>query len=242
MENRLQPTFIPHRPNTPGDPYARPKGPTSFFMVIAVVLFLLMLVAGGGLYVYKGQLTQSNEAKKAQVQEAINNFEPELTKELSVLKARIDIGKQLLENHTAFSLLLALLQINTVQPVRFTELSYVVSQDKKISLTLKGESRSYNAIAFQSDVFSKLQPVKTPVFGGLDLDDKGNITFGVTAELDPASVSYKNLVEALAPVPVQQAQVATSTPSTATSTPAGASSATTTAPQTTSTTTTLRPS
>lgn len=207
MENRLQPTFIPHKANVPGDPYTRPKG-SNFLMTAAVVLLVLVLIAFGGLYMYRGQLVTTNEQKKAQIEEIIRNFEPELTRELSVLKARIDAGVQILDKHTAFSLFLALLEINTAETVRFTDLAYDSSGDK-INLRLQGEASTYNAIAFQSDVFSRLEPIKNPIISGLNLNETGRINFNVTAELDPATVSYKKLVEIFVPPVVQESVVET---------------------------------
>lgn len=222
MENRLQPTFIPHRPNTPGDPYARPRSSNSL-MLIAVAIFALVLAAYGGLYFYRDQLTVSNDQKKAQIEEVIRNFEPELTKELSSLKARIDAGDKLLKNHKAFSLFLALLEINTAETISFNDLTYTVAEDD-ISLKLQGVSETYNAIAFQSDIFSRLDPIKSPVFSDLNLNEEGLITFNVEAKLDPSAVSYSKLVEAFLPPPVveevvEEAVVESATSSSATTTP-----------------------
>ncbi len=221
MENRLQATFMPRQTASAGEPYSRPKAAPNFFMLISVVVFIFAIVALGGVYAYKGILTKSNETKKASLEEAINNFEPELTRELTVLKARMDAGKTLISNHKAVSLLFTLLELNTAQTVRFSEFAYDVSDDKKINLTLKGEARSYNAIAYQSDIFSKLEPIKNPVFSNLTLGEQGTISFGVKAEIDPAFVSYKKLVEGFAPSPeiIQPILTATTTvPTTSTST------------------------
>lgn len=200
MENRFQTTFIPRRPvvSTPG---VRPKGPPSFLMIIGGIIIVLALAASGGTYFYRGYLTKSNAEKKQQIEEEIKNFEPELTRELTILKARMDIGKQLLDKHNAFTQLLKLLELNTAQTVRFKEFSFLTLPDKKITLAMKGESQSYAAIAFQSDVFSKITQLKNPIFSDLNLNDEGKIDFTVKAELDSAAVSYKRLVEGLAPKP-----------------------------------------
>ncbi len=208
MDNRLQATFMPRQPAVSGDAYARPKGPHSFFKMIGVLVFVLALVAMGGLFAYKKYITGNNGEKQTKVEEAIKNFEPELTRELTILKARVDAGKGLLENHKAFSLLFTLLELNTAQTVQFNEFSFVVSPDKKIKLTMKGEARSYNAIAFQSDVFSKVEQFKSPMFTNLAINEQGIISFDFSAELDPAAVSYKKLTAGFVFLP---ASVATTT-------------------------------
>lgn len=233
MDNRFQATFMPRQAVVPGtgDAYARPKTPPNFLMIVGVLVFILVALALGGLFLYRSYVKASNEDKQARVEEAIKNFEPELTKELTVIKARMDAGKFLLENHKAVSLLFALLEANTAQTVRFSELTYTVNSDKKIDLTMKGEARTYHAIAFQSDVFSKLDSLKNPMFSNLAIDLKGMISFNVKAELDPSAVSYKKLVQGFVP----PAEVtATTTPVSATTTPGSTvPSSTTTPPVTT---------
>lgn len=193
MENRLQATFMPRQSSVTGDAYVRPKGPPNFLMLIGVIIFVLTLAIFGGLYFYQGYLNESNASKKAEVQDAINNFEPELTKELTLLKARVDAGKSLLSNHSAVSTLFSLIGVNTAQTVRFSSLKVDVAPDKKVSLQMQGEARSYNAIAFQSDVFSRVEYIKMPVFSNLVLDETGIITFNFASQIDPAAISYKKL-------------------------------------------------
>ncbi len=221
MDNRLQATFMPRQSAPSGEAFERRKSPPNFFMLAGVVLFLIVLGLTGGLYAYKNVLTKGNEAKRAAIQDAIRNFEPELTKELTSLKSRMDAAKTLVQNHKAFSLLLGLLEMNTAQTVRFSDFSYAVAPDNKISLSMRGESRTYNAIAFQSDVFSKVPQLKNPMFKNLSLDDKGVISFNVTAELEPSAVAYSRIVSPTAPILPPTIPVlprASSSPRTATTT------------------------
>ncbi|HLP43964.1 MAG TPA: hypothetical protein VK145_01680 [Candidatus Nanoarchaeia archaeon] len=220
MDNRLQATFMPRQSPGANDAYVRPKGPPNFLMGIALVLILLVGAAWGGLYFYRSSITQSNEAKRAQIEAAVKNFEPELTKELTILKARVDAGKTLMSNHIAFSEFLELLGATTVQTVQFTDFGFATGDSGKIEVNLKGQARSYNAIAFQSDVFSRVKQFIAPVFSGLVLDEKGNLNFSVSFELDPSTVKYSDLFAA-APLSLP-VEVATTT--TATTTPSGTTS------------------
>lgn len=224
MDNRLQATFMPRQVPGANDAYVRPKGPPNFLMGIALILLLLTGAAWGGLHFFKGHTVKQNDAMKAQIQEAIENFDPELTRELTVLKARLDAGKTLINGHVSFSRFLNLLAANTVQTIQFNSLMYTQDEAGQITLDMKGRSRSYNAIAFQSDVFSRVPEIVTPVFSGLVLDDKGVISFNVKAGIDPKAVSYAKQYEDVKPavvVPVANPATtspATSTPSTSTTT------------------------
>ncbi len=225
MDNRLQATFMPRQAPGANDAYVRPKGPLNFLMAIALVLILIVGAAWGGLYFYKGYIVSSNETKKAKIQEEISSFDPELTKQLTVLRARLEAGKLLITNHVAFSEILDLLAANTVQTVQFNSLSYSSTDDGKISLNLKGQSYSYNAIAFQSDVFSKVPEIQAPVFSGLVLDDEGAINFNVEAGLDPTALRYSNQFKDEIVVPLTTTQ--TGTTSTSTSVRTGSTASTT---------------
>jgi len=217
MENRFQTSFIPKRPIVSGgSQFIKPKGPPSFFIIIGVVVFLITMGVFGGLYFYKKSLTTANEAKKQQIQTAIKNFEPELTRQLTVLKTRVDSSKQLLGNHIAVSSLLKLLETNTTQAVRFSEMSFSISLDQasggqKMGMSLKGEASNYNTVAFQSDVFTKNDNFKSPVFSDFNLNDKGVILFNVRADIDPKIILYKQGIIAVPPASVSNPPVATST-------------------------------
>lgn len=195
----------------------RPKGPPNFLKLVGMLVFVFAISGLGILYGYRSLVIAQNNDKKNVVEKAIRDFEPELTKELTIIKARLDAGKYLVDNHKAVSLLFSLLELNTAQTVRFNEFSYVTNSDNTITVSLKGEARSYNAIAYQSDVFSKIESINNPVFGNLAIDEKGVISFSVTAGLDPSAVMYKKLVQISeiappSPSAVVDKSVATSTP------------------------------
>ena len=149
----------------------------------------------------------------------------------------MDAGKSLLDNHKAVTLLFTLLEINTAQTVQFKEFSYIVGADKKIKLAMKGEARSYTAIAFQSDVFSKIEQLKNTMFTNLFIDEKGIITFDFSAEVDPSVVAYKKLfpdgASVMAPAPIDVTTPAPTLPNGTSTVP---TTSTSTAPVSTGTT------
>lgn len=199
MDNNLQNTFVPKRPIIPTDSGFRPKSHKSFFMIIAVGLFVIAILFFGGLFGYKIFLTKQNDAKKAEIEEAIKKFDPELTKNLTLLRTRLDTAKQLLSSHEAFTVFLSILQQNTVQTVRFSDLSYTSGTDNKISISMKGEANSYAVVAFQSDTFGTNENLKAVTISDLALNDKGAVTFNVKAEIYPESVAYSLTVDPALP-------------------------------------------
>ena len=196
MDNIAQTSFVPKRPIIPTDNGFRPKTKTSFFMLIAIAIFLIAVLLTGGLFFYKIVLTRQNESKKVKIEEAIDKFDPDLTKQLTLLRSRLDAAKQLLQSHEAFTAFLALLQQNTVQSVRFSDLSYRIISSEQISISMKGEANSYAVVAFQSDVLGTNENLQSVVFSDLALNEKGIITFTVKADIDPAAIAYVRTIDA----------------------------------------------
>ena len=198
MENQFQPSFVPKRPIIPTDGSLRPRARTSFFMLIAGVLFLAALGATVALFAYNAVLTKTNADKENKINEAIRTFAPDLTKQLTVLKARIDTAKTLLQSHAALSVFLSLLSQNTAQTIRFKNFAYAVGADNKMAIAMKGESVSYEAVAFQSDVLSRNDNLQSVIFSNINLDETGMVGFNVKANIDPKSVSYQSAISATA--------------------------------------------
>lgn len=169
-------------------------------MLIAGVLFLAALGATVALFAYNAVLTKTNADKENKINEAIRTFAPDLTKQLTVLKARIDTAKTLLQSHAALSVFLSLLEQNTAQTIRFKNFAYAVGADNKMAISMKGESVSYEAVAFQSDVLSRNDNLQSVIFSNINLDETGMVGFNVKANIDPKSVSYQSAVSAAATV------------------------------------------
>lgn len=216
----IQPSFIPRGTSSSG-PLARPKQRMGFFTTIAVVVFIVVALAYGGLWFYKGHLTASNNEKKAIVEEEINSFDSDVTRQLTTIKQKLDLSKKLLNNHVAVSSFFTLLENITAQTVRFSELDLLAVPGEEYSIIMKGESISYAAAAFQSDIFAKNQYLISPIFSNLNINEKGIIGFDVRADLNPKVVSYTELVhKTLAPAPViSEPIVSTTSPSASSTTP-----------------------
>jgi hypothetical protein len=75
-----------------------------------------------------------------------------------------------------------------------------VNQTEDIKVSLKGYGTSFSAVAFQSDVLGQLEQyglrkiVKNPIISDPSLDQRGTVSFGFTASVDPKSVLYEKLV------------------------------------------------
>ncbi len=209
METKFQTSFIPKRPLIPtsGLNPAAPKRSFSYFMAIAVLLFIISIGAAGGSYFWKSYLETAQIGYKTQLAQREKQFNPNLIEDLKRQNVKIDTGKQLLANHIAVSHIFDIIGRLTIEDVRFMsmEMTTGATKNEGIKIALKGYGTTLSAVAFQSDVLGQLERyglrkvVKNPILSDPALDTNGLVAFGMTATVDPVSLSYeKNLAASTA--------------------------------------------
>lgn len=219
MEPKFQSSFIPKGPVSSGPQASSfssaPRKQRDFLTVIASFVFALSIIAALGSVGYKYFLKYRISQMGQELVDARAALQTETVDELIDASDRIVSTRELLKNHKVLSPLFDFLEQATPKTVRYTEFNYA-NTNKGLELRLKGEAKSYGALAAASDIFNRSQNFSNPVFSDLTLDSKGNVTFSVTATVNPTFVSYEsfvsgNLVEA--PAPITKPANATSTAS-----------------------------
>lgn len=197
MQPRFQTSFIPKKSidNVP-DRGAREVDDTNIFSLAATLIFLATALLLGGLFFYKNLVLKQLEQKGEEVNAARSAIEPEKIKEILDANARIKASVGLLENHLVTSRLLLFLGDLASKNLQFNDFNY---QNKAggPSITINGEAKTYNSLAFQQDVLSKNERLSQVVFSEINLNENGNVRFRVGARLDATLVSYKKLLETL---------------------------------------------
>ena len=199
MDVVSQTSFIPKKPimQTPETEVSRG---TNLLLLISIFLFVGSIVLALGVYLYKGALVRDIANKKVSLARARDAFEPASIVKLQRLSRRLDLSRTVLANHLAPSQLFDSLESSTLQNVRFSSMDLAINQAKNTGLlTMKGQARSYGAVARQSDVFAKVASIKNPVFSELNLDQKGNVVFTFTASVDPNALRYQSLLNSRVP-------------------------------------------
>jgi hypothetical protein len=192
MAEQFQTSFIPKRVvETPTKGEVSGAGIT---FVVGLGVLIVSLLLAGGVFGYGQYLKGSIENKKNQLQLQKDAFQPELIRAMARLSDKMKIGQQLLKDHIAASEIFALLQQDTLQTVRFSSFAFSHTQDGSVKISLQGQGLSFTSVALQADAFSQERFLKDTLFSGFALDPVGNISFSVAATVDPAVVSYENLV------------------------------------------------
>jgi hypothetical protein len=179
------------------------------FGFLATVIFILAIVAAGGVFGYNLYLTSNIAQMGNDLTTAKASLDPSTINQISRLNSRIIATQTLLANHTILSPFFSFLESSTLKSVRWTGFNYAITKDG-LQLTMQGQAIGYSALALQADVFNKSKYIKSPLFTNLILDDKGNVTFAFSATLDPSIVSYKTFIQNN-PVTITQTIVSTST-------------------------------
>jgi len=169
------------------------KGKSGMLFFTVLLVFIFSLLTAGAAFAYEQFLNASISHKKDSLEKVKSAFEPELIRQLSHLDQKLHTARTLLDSHVALSSYFELLESVTLESIRFKTFSYIVD-DAGIRVTMQGEALSFASVALQSDEFAKQRFIKELVFSGLELDEKGNVIFTVTALVDPQLISYRDRV------------------------------------------------
>jgi len=183
-----QQSFVPKKPINEQRKIG--KGSMGLFFGLSLLVFILATGSTASVYAYELYMSKKVENMRVSLERAKDAFEPSLIIELKKLDARIRSAGEILDNHIALSELFEMLEMETLETVRFKSFRYS-ARDDDISINLTGKAKSYSSVVLQSDVFGENKFIKNPIFSGLNLDAEGNVDFRVSAEIDPKLLSYK---------------------------------------------------
>jgi len=187
MEPKFQTSFIPKRALESTGGHG-----SDLLTIIASFLFIISLVAAGGVYFYSHSLDSQLASDQAIVQKAKDSFDQNLIETLISTDKRLSVSNQLLTAHTALSPFFTFLGQRILKNVRFDSMTYAFGP--KILITAHGQAQDYEALAAQSESFATGDLIHNPIFSDFNLDQTGNVAFSFSAELDPYLVSFeKNL-------------------------------------------------
>ncbi len=212
MDTKPQSSFIPKKPSEAGA-LSRSGG---LFPFLANMLFVVALLASVAVFAYDKYLSAQIGKMDEDLSAARTAIQPELINQLVRSDKRIISATGLVESHVTISSLFELLQSITLQNLQFTSFSFGSGEGGSLSVTMKGEARTYATVALQAKIFNDNENFINPQFSNLDLNDKGDVVFAFKSQINPKIISYVEKLRAGAPVeaPASVAQPAsTSSPS-----------------------------
>ena len=197
MEPKFKTSFIPKRPiqTMQGKAASGRDDGVNFFMLIAVILFLVSALLGGGVFAYKITLKGAIKSQLENLDQARSAFEPKFISEATRLNSRIVNANRLINNHLAPSEIFHLLEDFTLQTISFSKFEFEDGEDGTIKIISAGEGDSFRSIVLQSDKFGESGYMRDVLFSDLEPNDFGNVNFTMDASIDPRLVLYRRSLE-----------------------------------------------
>jgi hypothetical protein len=216
MDPQTTVSFIPKKPLIPES--RRRKNGIGIVMLVCIFIFVLSLVAAGGVFAYTQYLEVAVRSKSDSLTKAQEAYEPGVIEDLARLDQRIISGRDLLARHIALSTLFSFLSTQTLERVRFNSFGLSLDEENAGTLTLSGEAENFSTIALQSDQFGASKMLRNVIFSDIVINSEtGRVTFSVGATVEPDLILYSNTFSnATVDLPTQSelesTEAATSTP------------------------------
>lgn len=195
MPIQIQTSFIPKK--TPSAlPTSQGIGGRSInlFFVLAILVFFVVIGLAVSVFFYKSYLIKSIAELDASLLQAKKSFDPEFIAEASLLNARIEGAKELLNSHRALSPLFDILEKKTLESVRFQDFHFNAEGKREVTVGMTGQAKSFNSVALQSDVFGTERSFKDPIFSNFSLNERGDVIFNFQTTVDPKLLLYRETI------------------------------------------------
>lgn len=180
MDTKFKSSFIPKTPF--GEEGAERQG-LGLFGAVAVLLFIVSLVATGGAFLYKMMLKSDIRNLQSQVSSALSAIDKQAINEIISFDKQLDSVREIMAEHVAISKYFEMLEEETVSQIQFTDLKYSAPAEGAVIVSMNGKAKSYAAVALQEDVFLKNPNTISASFSNLKTDEKsGEVAFSFKGE------------------------------------------------------------
>jgi hypothetical protein len=196
MPNEIQSSFIPKQNLT--KTVNRPTMPVGLLTLVAFLILGVSVLMFAGAFAYKQLLYQEINRKcsgssdkgcglVASIERERERLDYTLLTRFRRFDAKSKIAKEILDKHATLMPVFKLLNDTTLETIQYTKFTFTPA-----GINLEGVASSYEDIALQSQVFgARNKEIKSFIFSGLDLDQRGNVVFKLLMTIDPAILSYR---------------------------------------------------
>lgn len=202
METKFQTSFIPKKPITQQVTVSSGSSVSVFFL-IAVVLFIGSICAAGGIVVWQKQLNAKQLVLKGNLDKQKKQFDSDFLSVLKQKTAKIAVAKELLNNHLSASDIFNMIGAITVENTRYKSfhMTYDPKSGKSVELSLGGEAKNYETIAYQADVLAENKYLHNAYLSSPQLQTNGYVNFNLTGTIEPRDIKYINAFAPAQPTP-----------------------------------------
>ncbi len=196
-------SFVPKQPVK--SPVRRPMSSgTNLFLAVTLMIAAFSIVLAIGTFAYDRYLIKTLKTKEDLLAKAQANVDENSIEEFVRLRDRLSTGKDLLNNHVVLSQFFDELEKLTLKNVTFDSMKLTVAGDKSAKIDMKGTALNFNALASQSNAFASEKRIKRAIFSGITLNERKQVTFTLTADIDPRLITDSNSALGAQAQPVEQ--------------------------------------
>lgn len=178
-------------------------------LFISLVILAIAILGAGGVFAYERFLIGVRDAKAQEVAKAQAAIDSSSVEEFIRTRDRFTAAQGLLNNHVAATNFFNLLESLTLQTVRFSSLSFTLTDDRSADISMSGTARTFNALAAQSSVFASEKRIKRAIFSDIKVNADKTVSFALAADLDSKLLALT--AEAAPDAPPATNPIATST-------------------------------
>ena len=197
MDPQVHTTFIPKQ-TLPPSPMRSPlevtspriSRSTSILSVLAMLALFAAIISVGCSYLYEHSLQARINQMQQQLTASEKQFEPAFLEELHTLDRRLTYAYQVLRSHRSVAPLFFVLQNITLKSIQYDDFRFDYKDEQGV-VQIVGQARSYQAIAQQSEVFSKERLIREHVFSDFTLQENGRINFNLVITLSPELLLFE---------------------------------------------------
>jgi|GEM_PF-1224633 len=192
-ETKFTTSFIPKKPIqsvSKGGKIKRKKG-SDLLVLISFVIFIAMIVAAVGAFLYEKKLQRDITLQKQNLEEVSQSLNQQFISEAVRLNDRINGVQNLLDKHLSPSQVFFLLEKYTISTLRFGNLSFSVSPDGNLLLQGSGTAVGFESIIQQSDAYGQSKFLRDIIFSNLQNNQEGLVNFSFQSTVDPLLINYR---------------------------------------------------
>jgi predicted glycoside hydrolase/deacetylase ChbG (UPF0249 family) len=183
-------SFIPKK-SVVEEAAPRQESSVGLMTAFVVIVFLVTLVVGGGMFLWERASLAQLESSKKNLEQQKAKFQPEVIAQFQRIDTRMGVASELLAQHHSPLKFFSLIQSVVYKDVSFSNVSYARSE-KEIKATFNGEAKDYQTIILQSDFLNTNKYIKEYLFTNLSPKENGRISFSLLLIVDPDFVLSKD--------------------------------------------------
>ena len=206
-------SFVPRQSFAPGAARAGFDFGGAFAFFSYGVLFFTVVVAIG-VFAYGRFLSSHLAAKTEELEQMQADIDPATVESFVRLRNRLTSGRQLLENHIAFSGFLDLIEKMSASNVRIQSMDLRMTSPKMATVAITGTAKNFNALAAESTSLSGDTLIQDAIFSGIRVNNTGTVDFSFSGVIHPDLIIFgaSPAPEPVAPPAAEEPAEETQTP------------------------------